>query len=294
MFLHQIPKHLIKDSRPHRANSMHRTHRINTLIRIRVRRQARRVQVIPNPLRIIRNPITHRVILGPRIRLLQVNSNSHEISPSLAHAPRLEDVEAAGVSGAAGKAVGYAVGVLVDDDAGVEAAVAVGRALVPDVHAHHTRLSIRRGSEVGIVRPRAILGVEDDGIVALAAGAVVVGLEVTSGLVEAERVEHVVVHVRGVEELGDGCVDVLLRVGLGEGVAVLEFRAGSVGAVVVGPAVVAVVVGLRDAVVAFGVGVGGLAVALPGEFRGGLVGGVGLDGAAALAGVVGSPWAVGC
>jgi hypothetical protein len=273
---------------------MHRTHRINTLIRIRIRRQTRRVQVIPNPLRIIRNPITHRVILRPRIRLLKVNSDGHEISPSLAHTTRLEDVKASGVGGAAGEAVGHAVGVLVDYDAGVETAVAVGRARVPDVHAHHARLSIRRGSEVGIVRARPILRIQNNRIPSLASRTIVVSLEVPRRLVEAERVEEIMVHIRGVEELGDRRVDVLLRVRLGEGVAVLEFRAGSGGAVVVGPAVVAVVVGLRDAVVAFGVGVGGLAVALPGEFRGILVGGVGFDGAAAPGGVVGSPWAVGC
>jgi hypothetical protein len=155
-------------------------------------------------------------------------------------------------------------------------------------------LSVRWGSEVGVVGSGAVLGVQDDGVVALATGVVVVGLEVTGGLVEAEGVEEVVVDVGGVEELGDRGVGVLLRVGLGEGEGVLELRAWGVRAVVVEVVVVAIVVGLGDTVVSAGDGVGGLSITLPCELGPVLVSWVGLDSAVTLAWVVGSPWAGNC
>lgn len=100
------------------------------------------------------------------------------------------------------------MGVFVDDDTGLEGAIPVGGGQGPDVHAHAAVLSIGGSGEVGVVSAGAVLGVEDDEVVALAALSVVVDLEIAGRLGEAEVVQQVVVHVGRVEELGDRSVGV--------------------------------------------------------------------------------------
>lgn len=90
-----------------------------------------------------------------------------------------------------------------NDDPGLKGAVPVRRAVRPDVHAHAAHLAVRRRREVGVVGAGAVLRVEDDEVVGLAALAVVVDLEVARGLVEAELVQQVVVLVGRIEELRD-------------------------------------------------------------------------------------------
>lgn len=98
--------------------------------------------------------------------------------------------------------------VFVDDNAGLEAAVTVGSRSGPGVHAHAAGLAIGRSSKVGVVGTRAVLGVQDNEVVATAALVVVVELKVSCLLGETERVEKVVEGVGGVEELSNGGVDV--------------------------------------------------------------------------------------
>jgi hypothetical protein len=67
------------------------------------------------------------------------------------------------------------------------------------------------------------LGVQDDKVVADAALRVVVELEVTSALGEAEQVQQVVVGVGSVEQLGNRGICIALPVGVGQRVGVLKF-----------------------------------------------------------------------
>jgi hypothetical protein len=58
------------------------------------------------------------------------------------------------------------VGVLVNDDAGFEAAVTLGRGSRPDEHLHATGLAVGGSGEFSVVGTFTILGVQDDEIVA--------------------------------------------------------------------------------------------------------------------------------
>ena len=184
------------------------------------------------------------------------------------------------------------VSVFVDDNTCFEARIAVGGGSVPDVHAHARLLAIGRGGEVGVVGARAILGVQDSIISATAACTVVVDLEVTGSLVEAESVEQVVVGVRGVEQLSDRSVHVRRRRGGGGGVRedVVVARATARPVVVeVGGATGRV--RLSDGVVATRHSVSGRASTMPAEFRCGGVPGVSEGRPATFARVVDSPGA---
>jgi hypothetical protein len=154
----------------------------------------------------------------------------------------------------------------VDDNTCLEAGVALRSGSIPDVHAHARLLAIRRSGEVGVVGARAILGVQDDIVGATATSTVVVDLEVTGSLVEAEGVEQVVVGVRGVEQLGDGSVYVRRwwsgRGGVREDVVVAATTARPVVVEVAGATGG---VGLGDGVVATSHGVSGRASTVPAE-----------------------------
>lgn len=159
------------------------------------------------------------------------------------------------------------VGVLVDDDTGLEGAVAVGGGLVPHVHSHAAGAAISRGSKVGVVGAGAVLGVEDDKVITSTALAVVVGLEVTGRLIESESVEQVVILVGGVVELGNGGIPVVLLLGQLSRVLVLELALGAVGAVVIEISAAASGVDLGNTIVAAGGGVVGGTITEPGEGR---------------------------
>lgn len=106
-----------------------------------------------------------------------------------------------------------------------------------------------RRSEVGVVGSRAVLGVEDGEVTAETALAVVVVLEVTRGLREAEVVEDIVVGVGSVEQLRHGSIAVRRRRRPAGAPVVLEVEIGARGAVVVLPRGAAAGVGLRNGVV---------------------------------------------
>lgn len=180
-----------------------------------------------------------------------------------------------------------------DDDTGVEAGVTLGSRPGPDVHAHTRLLAIRRSGKVGVVGSRAVLGVQDNIVVATATSAVVVDLEVTSSLVEAESVKQVVVGVCNVEELGDGSVYVgRWRAGgggVGEHVVV---AAATTGPVVVQVGSSTGRVRLSNGIVTTGHSVGRRAGAVPAELGSCGVPRVGKGCPAAFARVVDSPGAV--
>lgn len=165
------------------------------------------------------------------------------------------------------------VGVFVDDDALLERAVTSGGGHSPDVHPHAAVAAVSGSSKVGVVGARAILGVQDDKVIAQTTLAVVVRLEVAGNLVEAEDVQQVVVLVGSVEQLGDGGITVVRGVGLGQREGVLKGPGCAGWAVVVEVVVASVGVDLGNGVVAARGGVVGGSVAEPGEGRG-----------------IGSPW----
>lgn len=68
-------------------------------------------------------PITERIVLGAGVCRLEMNGNGHEIPPAFAHTTCFSRAEACSVGRTAGQAVGNTVGVLVNDDAGIEGAV---------------------------------------------------------------------------------------------------------------------------------------------------------------------------
>ena len=81
------------------------------------------------------------------------------------------------------------------------------------VHLHPRRGAVGRRGEVGVVGASAgaVLGVGLDGVVAQAAAAVVVGLEVARGRREAVLVMDVVENVVPVEQIGDRGLRVVER-----------------------------------------------------------------------------------
>lgn len=157
------------------------------------------------------------------------------------------------------------VGVLVDDDALLERAVTSGGGHGPDVHPHAAVAAVSGSGKVGIVGARAVLGVQDDKVIAQATLAIVVRLEVAGNLVETEDVQQVVVLVGSVEQLGDGSITVVCGVGLGQREGVLKGPGCAGWAVVVEVVVASVGVDLGNGVVAARGGVVGGSVAEPGE-----------------------------
>src|SRR5690606_30370783 len=107
----------------------------------------------------------------------------------------------------------------------------VGFAGAPDVHLHHARGTVGRRGEVRVVRAAPVLRLGDHGILPLAGARVVQLLEVPAFLIEAVVVPDVVQGIAGVEEVGDGRIDVIRGVLLlREGEVELE-QATAVGAV---------------------------------------------------------------
>lgn len=270
VLVNQRPQDLVQNRGPHGADGVDGVERVDGRVDERVGRVAGRVGVRADTRRPARRPLAHGVVSSTRVVGLDADGGGVEVAPALAHAAGLEQAQAVRVAGPARQALRQPVRVLVDDDAGLEGAVAVGRRRVPDVHAHASRGAVGPGREVCVVEARAVLCVEPDEVVAHAALAVVVGLEVACGRGEAELVEEVVVGVGGVPELGDGCVDVAAEVGGVEAVGVVEvegWAGGAREAEVFGLRAVGPVV-LRDGVVAAGGVVGVGAIAVPGELAG--------------------------
>lgn len=260
---------------------MHPCHRIDIRIRQRIRPQIRRIRIRPDPSLIVKYPRAHGIVRRARIAILDPDRRRHEIAPPLAHTARLQRAQTPAVGTAARQPVRQPVRVLVHHDAGLERAVAAGRRLRPQVHAHAAWAAVGRRGEIGVVGAGAVLGVEDDVVAARAAEALVGDLEVVGGLGEAEGVQQVVVLVRGVEELRDRGVVIGCWVGDAGVVGVFEGVGVRGWAVVVEVACVGVGAAVRlwvdvcQAVVAAGRGVIASAVIVPGEWRRGYVPGVG-------------------
>ena len=70
--------------------------------------------------------------------------------------------------------------IFVNNNSGFEVTITVGLSVdIPDVHTHSSVLPVGRGHKVGVIVTRSILGVSNNGIVALATTTKVELLEVT-------------------------------------------------------------------------------------------------------------------
>jgi hypothetical protein len=182
----------------------------------------------------------------------------------------------------------------VNDNTSLKAAVPVRCRLGPDIHAHARKLAIRRGGKVGVVGTRAVLGVQNDLVVAKTSCAVVVYLKVSGTLIETENVEKVVVRVRGVEQLGNGGINIAGRRSRSGGVGVHKVLGGAGRSIVVEVCSAAAWIRLSNSVVATAGGVGGGSGRLPPELRGGSVPGVGEGNTGSVGRVVDAPGAIRC
>ena len=82
---------------------------------------------------------------------------------------------------------------------------------VPHIHLHAATAAIRRGREVGVVASAAVETLCAYKVALLAHFSVVIGLKVPGGLIESKAVGDVVHHVVHIEQIGDGGIDIALR-----------------------------------------------------------------------------------
>lgn len=271
ILVNQVPQHLIKNRSPDCANRMHLAQLVDRRIRVRVGRQASRVQICTNACLIVIHPRTQRVIRVACVGCLDADRRRHKVTPTFTHTAVLGAAQAARVGTAAGQTVGETVGVLVEDHTGFKGCVALGGGFGPHVHAHAAGFSVGWGGKVGVVGAGAVLGAEDGKVVAHAAEAGVVDLEIVGSLGETERVQKIVVHVDGVKQLGRGGVEVRGWVHDAGVVGIFEFVSRRCGLVVVQVALVientnlSIGIGLGDGIVSLSAIVGLGAIIQPGE-----------------------------
>ena len=160
---------------------------VEGVVRRRVGSHVKRVRVVANAVRLVGSPGAHRPVV---VCLGAANDGSQEVTPAFAHASRLAPSEAARVGGTTSKTSGESVRIFVNNDSGLEITITVGLSMdVPNVHTHPSILSIGRGHKVGVVVARSILGISNNGIVALATTTKVELLEVTRLFGETVTVE---------------------------------------------------------------------------------------------------------
>lgn len=201
MLVDQIPENLVEDSGPNGADAVYLGLSVDARVGVRVRRHIGAEEVSPNAGGVVVDPSAHGVVCFPRVGLLHPDGGCHEVTPALAHTTGFDTGQTPGVCATAGQTVGNAVGVLMDDDAGLEGAVADRSALCPQIHSHPPGLAVSRRAEVGIVGAGAVLGIDNGEVATLASLAVVAGLEVVRRLGEPEFVQEVVVRVNRVKQL---------------------------------------------------------------------------------------------
>ncbi|KAI6774521.1 hypothetical protein HG531_001370 [Fusarium graminearum] len=146
VLFNQVPHDLVEDCGPDRADSMHCRETVGALVGVRVGGHACAVGVGTDTSSLARDPVTHGLVGGASVLGLEVDSNGHEVTPSLSHTTRLATLRF-------------------------------------------------------VVGETTILSHEDNLVIALTTSTVVVGLKVTSLLVEAESMKEIVVLVGSVEEL---------------------------------------------------------------------------------------------
>jgi hypothetical protein len=212
---------------------MDSTEAVNALVSVWVSGQACAVGISSDTGWIVVDPVTHDLVASAGILCLGVNGSSHEVTPAFTHTTGFTTGETSGVGRAAGETVGQAVCVLVDDNTSVETAVALGRAVRPEIHPHTAGLTVSGCSKVGVVGTASVLSVEDNHVVSLTTLTIVVNLEVASLFSKAKKIEEIVVLVGCVEKLGDGSIAVGGRCSGAGGVVILKFQRRAIRTVVI-------------------------------------------------------------
>ena len=156
------------------------------------------VKILRQAVEIFRRVAAHDVVPVRVVAQLAEQRDGVEIRPPLAHAHARQRADPAA---AADEPVAQAVGVFVEDDRGIEVAVARRRGAGENVHLHAARRAVAGHGKVRVVHARAVLRIGLHGIVAQAAVPEIVVLEIARRLVETERVEFVVHPVAPVEKL---------------------------------------------------------------------------------------------
>lgn len=200
VFLNQVPHNFIKDGGPDGSRLVNNwlsnsVVGVNPFVGERVGSQAGGVEVGSDASRSEADPGTHGLVGCARLTNLEVNGNRHEISPSFTHTTRLIYGQAVGVCWTTSEAIRYTVSVFVNDNTSIETAVAVGNLVVPDEHGHSAGLAIDRGCKVCVVESLSILCVEDNSIASFTSLAIVVGLKISSRLIESKFVKEIMVNV---------------------------------------------------------------------------------------------------
>ena len=88
---------------------MNAGHAVGISVNVGVRGKTGAVGVSTNACRRVIDPGSHRVALCAGVGGLQADCGGHEVTPALAHATGLKDVQAVGVGRAAGKTGGKTV-----------------------------------------------------------------------------------------------------------------------------------------------------------------------------------------
>ena len=151
MCVDEIPHHFVEHRGPDGADGVDLVERVGGGVGIWVSSEAGRIRIGTKAFGIVEDPSSNAVVGVPGISRFGVDGSCHEVSPAFAHTACFQDVEAGSVGRAAGQTIGKAVGIFMDDDAGLEGAVADGVGVVPNVHSHTRHLTIGRSCEVGIV-----------------------------------------------------------------------------------------------------------------------------------------------
>jgi hypothetical protein len=129
----QVPEDLVQHGGPDVSDGVDAAVQLDALVGLGVGSHGGRVQVVADTGGVAVDPRAHAVVLLARVGGLEADGGRVEVGPAFAHAAGFEQVEASRVLGPAGQAVGEAVGVLVDHNAGFEGAVTDGVGVGPDV-----------------------------------------------------------------------------------------------------------------------------------------------------------------
>lgn len=151
VFVNEVPDDLVQDSGPECSNGVDFVQAVRGLVGEGVGGQTGGEQVRSDTLGVIVDPITEWVVGSSSVGGLEVDSDSEEISPTLAHSTGLEDTQTVGVCWATCQSVGKAVGVFVDNDTCIKSAITVWCGVSPHEHSHSWLLSIDGSGKVGVV-----------------------------------------------------------------------------------------------------------------------------------------------
>src|ERR1700730_11241973 len=115
------------------------------------------------------SPVAHAKDRVAVMGSIKSNHSGKEITPSFTHAASFSPSKTSTVGRATGQAGRNTVGVLMDNNTSFQVTISHRRNGVPDIHAHLSVLTIWGSSKVSVIISRAILGISNYSVSALAA-----------------------------------------------------------------------------------------------------------------------------